>query len=207
MGSYSRDSCKKRFLLQTKGKELGRYPFYFRSTKFHNRLPDLTSQSPRLRLIARASDSCRPFIQINGEFVRDGSHVTLLLGQEIIHEPAIFNQSPLDVFGLRFQDLAERLAGGAVEAGAVGEGLDVAAVLGGHQAFAILGGEAGGEEGAVDGDVAFVVEVEEGEQGGGVGVVEDGQDGVVSVVADVDGDFAGGEPLVSLASGQQEQWY
>lgn len=38
---------------------------------------------------------------------------------------------------------------------------DVAAVFGGHEAFAGVGGDACREEGFVDGDVAFVVEVEE----------------------------------------------
>lgn len=158
--------------------------------ELHDCVADLTGQGPGLRLVASASDPRRPGIEIDGELIRDGPHVALLLRQEIVHEPAILDAGPLDVPGLGLQDLAEGLAGGTVEAGAVRESLDVAAVLRGHEALAGLGGLAGGEEGPVDGDVAFIVEVEEREQGGGVCLVQDGEDGVAAVVAHMDGDVA-----------------
>lgn len=187
-------------LLQGEALLAGTYPFQLRSTKFHNRLPHLPRQCPRLRLIPGPPNPRRPLIQINRKLIRHRPHVTLLLGQEIIHEPAILDQRPLHVLGLGFQDLTERFASGAVEAGAVGKTFNITTVFGGHEALAGFGGEAGGEEGTVDGDVAVVVEVEEGEEGGGICVVEDREDGVVGVVADVNGDVAGSEPSISLAS-------
>ena len=50
----------------------------------------------------------------------------------------------------------------------------------------------------MDGDKAFVVDVEEGNQGGCVGGVEDLEDGRGAVVTFVNVDAAGGEPWVSL---------
>ena len=151
------------FLHHAHEREGGReiYPSFRIGTKRDNSPTHLPCQRPGLRFIARTPYSRSPIIQIDWEFIRDGPHVAFLLGQEIIHEPAILNQGPFDAVRLGFQDLPERFTGGAVEAGAGRMSFDVAAVFGGHEPFAGLGGDACREEGFVDGDVAFVVEVEE----------------------------------------------
>ena len=163
------------FLHHAHEREGGReiYPSFRIGTKRDNSPTHLPCQRPGLRFIASTPYSRSPIIQIDWEFIRDGPHVAFLLGQEIIHEPAILNQGPFDAVRLGFQDLPERFTGGTVEAGAGRMSFDVAAVFGGHEPFAGLGGDACREEGFVDGDVAFVVEVEEREEGGGVGFVED----------------------------------
>lgn len=110
--------------------------------------------------------------------------MTLLLGQEVIHKPATLEQGPFYSLALvRAQKLSDGFPRAAVEAGTIREFLNVAAVLGRHEALTGAGGLASGEEGAVDGDVAFIVDVEERYQGGGVGGIEDFKNRVGTVVA------------------------
>ena len=126
--------------------------------------------------------------------------MALLCFQEVIQEPAALQQRPFQPLGYSSEHLPDRLSCTTVEARAVGEGFDVAAVLGGHEALTGLGGEACSYEGHVDADEAAIVDIQERDESRCPCVVEDGQDGGESVIAFIEGDVACGEPFLPLLS-------
>lgn len=145
------------------------------------RLTHIPPARPTLLLISRPPYTRPPPIRIHGKLVRNGPHVRLRAGQEIIDQPAGVEQRPRDGI-LRPEDLPKGLAGCGVEVGFQGEGFNITNPFGRDHALAGRRLLAGGEDRGVDGYVAGVGEADEGDQGCCAGGVENGEEGMGGVI-------------------------
>lgn len=125
-----------------------------------NSFANIPAASPGLRLVSRSLYASLPGVGIHGELVRNRAHVRLILWKEVVHEPAIVEERPLNTRGL-LKNLAERRSRRTVDSRMQWEVVNVAGVLGSDETLTVPGSFARRQIRAMDVNEAFVCAVVE----------------------------------------------
>ena len=130
------------------------YPFRCLKQLNHS-FADISTPSPRLRLISCSPDGYPPLIGIHREFGRYRTHIGLILLKEVVHEPAVVEQRPFNTSGF-LENLAEWGSRRTVYSRMHWEVVNIAGELGSNKTFASRGSFASPQVRTMDVNEAFI---------------------------------------------------